>query len=146
MELEFYIFGASLQSASLSYSVSRRFWQCVLCQGYRNENLHVFDTGWLYLSHVYLQTCPVTGCALLAETLLYPRFSGRHNLRLRRAYIKGQAENMLILRYTHLNLGGNKYFKYLQSSTRPFDMVGATRWMCVCKSRVLVCASRITAS
>src|SRR5271154_4272390 len=81
--------------------------------------------------------CPATNCALLAETLLYPRFSGRHNLKLRRAYVKGQAENMLILRCTHLNLGGNKYFKYPQSSTRPFDVVGANRWMCVCVYRRL---------
>jgi hypothetical protein len=69
-------------------------------------------------------------CALLQAAscsqrqLLYLRFPGQYNLGLRRGYVKGQIENILILRCTHLNLSGKRY---PESSTRPFDAVGTTR-------------------
>jgi hypothetical protein len=71
--------------------------------------------------------CLATNCVLLVETLLYLRFSGRYNLGLRRAYVKGQVEQILILRCTHLDLGGEKC---PESSTEPFATVGTTRSVC----------------
>jgi hypothetical protein len=69
-------------------------------------------------------------CALLQAAScsqrqpLYLRFPGQYNLGLRRGYVKGQIENILIPRCTHLNLSGKRY---PESSTRPFDAVGTTR-------------------